>query len=361
MNISEIKEKAIKKAEKTAARVKDGIPYTTTNGKYDDLSETRAYWWTNSFWAGILWELYDRTGKSVYADYAIGVEKKLEKVLYGYERDDHDLGFLWLLSGVNHFEHFGDKTAKNDSMLAASVLASRYDLKTKTIRAWNGDDAKGIAIIDCMMNLPLLYWASAQEKDDRFAKIAMSHADSVIKNFIRDNGSSAHIVNFDKVTGEKIEEFGGQGYEVGSSWTRGQGWAIYGFIQSYQWTKEQKYLETAKKVADYFIGEAQKNDYKIKCDFCQPSEDEYFDSSAACIAACGMIEIYAETGEKKYKDVAEKLIIATSDNFSSWDDEENEALIDFGSERYSTKTHLALIYGDYYFLRALCKLDDLNK
>ncbi len=365
MNISEIKAKSIEKIAKNAEVLKDALPYTTKDGKYDDMTKKMAHWWTNSFWSGILWEMYGETGDITYADYAIGCEKKLEKVLCGYTRDDHDLGFLWLLSGVEHFErfkHFGYEEAKNDALLAASVLASRYDLKAKVIRAWNGDGGKGLAIIDCMMNLPLLYWASKQEDDTRFKKIAMSHADSVIKNFVRENGSVCHIVKFDTETGERLEDFGGQGYKQGSSWTRGQSWAIYGFVQSYQWTKETRYLETAKKVADYFIAEAKKNDYKIKCDFCQPEDDDLYDSSAAAIAACGMIEIYKETGDKKYLEEAEKLILADSENFCPWDDENDMALVNFGSESFTKHEHLALIYGDYYFFHAVCGLDEiLNK
>lgn len=303
--------------------------------------------------------MYDVTGDKVYADYAIGCEKKLQKALYEYENDDHDLGFLWLLTGVEHFEHFEDKKARNDSLLAASILSSRYDLNAKVIRAWNGKEDNGIAIIDCMMNLPLLYWASKEENDTRFKKVAMSHADSVVKNFVRDNGSVCHIVKFDTETGEKHEIFAGQGYGKGSSWTRGQGWAIYGFIQSYQWTKEQRYLETAKKVADYFIQEAKKSSYKIKCDFFQPDDDGLYDSSAASIASCGMIEIYKETGDKKYLKEAEKLILTTSENFCPWDDENDQALVNFASESFTKHEHLALIYGDYYFFRAVCELDEI--
>lgn len=361
MDIHEIKKMASEKIAKTASCLKDALPYTTHDGKYDDLSESRAHWWTNSFWAGILWQMYDVTGDKTYADYAVGCEKKLEKVLYEYKRDDHDLGFLWLLTGVEHFRHFKDEKAKNDTLLAASILASRYDLTAKVIRAWNGEKCKGLAIIDCMMNLPLLYWASEQEDDARFKKVAVSHADSVIKNFVRDDGSVCHIVKFDTETGDKLEDLGGQGYKQGSAWTRGQDWAIYGFIQSYQWTKEQRYLDTAKKVADYFIGEAKKNNYIIKCDFRQPEGDNLYDSSAAAVASCGMIEIYKETGDERYLKEAKKLILATSENFCPWDDEEDMALVNFGSESFEKHEHLALIYGDYYFFRAVCELDEILK
>jgi len=350
MDIRKIKEKSIKKIANTAEYLKDALPYTTVNGRYNDESQERPWWWTNSFWAGILWEMFDETGDKIYADYAIGCEKKLEKVLYEYEADDHDLGFLWLLSGVEHFKHTGNVKAKNNSLLAASVLASRYDLTARIIRAWNGKENEGLAIIDCMMNLPLLYWASEQENDARFKKIAMSHADTVIKSFIRDNGSACHIVRFDTETGEKIEDLAGQGYCKGSSWTRGQGWAIYGFVQSYQWTKEERYLETAKKVADYFIKEAEKDDYIIKCDFCQPDDVELYDSSAAGVAACGLVEIFRETGEEQYLKAAEKLILATSAKFCPWDDEQDQALLNLGTGSYVKENHIALIYGDYYFL-----------
>lgn len=360
MHIHEIKKKSTEKLARTAISLKSALPYTTEAGVYNDESELRPFWWTNSFWAGILWQMYDITGEKIYANHAVGCEEKLKKVLYEYENVDHDLGFLWLLTGVEHFNHFKDKEAKNAALLAASVLASRYDIKSKVIRAWNGEKCKGLAIIDSMMNLPLLYWASEQENDTRFKKIAMSHADSVITHFIRENGSVCHIVKFDTETGDRLEEFGGQGYKQGSSWTRGQSWAIYGFVQSYQWTREQRYLEAAKKIANYFIQEAQNNDYKIKCDFCQPKGDELYDTSAAAIASCGMIEIYKETGDENYFRAARELIVTTATSFCPWNDNDDQALVNFGSESFERHEQLALIYGDYYFFRAVCELDKLT-
>ena len=120
-------------------------------------------------------------------------------------------------------------------------------------------------------------------------------------------------------------------------------------------------MDTSKKVADYFIGEAKKNDYKIKCDFCQPENDDLYDSSAASIASCGMIEIYKETGDKKYLKEAEKLILANVENFCPWDNEKDQALVNFGSESFEKHEHLALIYGDYYFFRAVCELNKIKR
>ncbi len=353
-----IKRKCLEKLESNARVIRDNIPYTTIEKKYNDFSSKEfVHWWTNSFWAGILWCLYKETGNEQYAVYAINIEKKLQSVLYSYNDLDHDVGFLWLYTGVEHYIEKNDKKSRSDALLAASVLSSRFNPATGVILAWNGEDRKGFAIIDCMMNLPLLYWASKELKDDRFKNIAMLHADNVIKHFVRENGSVCHIVKFS--SGIKPEEQEGQGFGVGSSWTRGQGWAIYGFIQSYQWTKEKRYLETSKKVADYFISEAEKNSWKIKCDFCQPEEEELYDTSAAAIAACGMIEIYKETGEKKYLNAAENLIRVCDEEFCPWNDSEDEALLNGGCVRYDEHKQMALIYGDFYFFNAVCELEKI--
>ena len=362
MNAEALREKCIEKLKRTSAGIKDKIPYTTENGIYNDYSgEKRLFWWTNSFWAGIMWQMYEETGEKIYADYAIGVENKIRAELSRFERLDHDLGFLWLHTGVEQYKKLGNKESRNSSLLAASILASRFCIVPGIIRAWNFDRTAGIAIIDCMMNLPLLHWASKELGDRRFSDIAKIHADNVMKHFVREDGSVCHIVKFDENGVNPPVECEGQGYSVGSSWTRGQGWAIYGFIQSYQWTKEERYLLTSKKVADYFLSEAEKIDYKIKCDFRQPAEPELYDSSAAALAACGMIEIYKETKEEKYLEGAKKLIEACDKYFCPWDDENDEALMNFGCAMHREPKHQSLIYGDFYFFRAVCVLSKIVK
>ena len=123
--------------------------------------------------------------------------------------------------------------------------------------------------------------------------------------------------------------------------------------------EEEKYLETAKKVADFFLSEAEKIDYKIKCDFRQPAEPELYDSSAAALAACGMIEIYKETKDEKYLNGAIKLVEACDKYFCPWDDENDEALMNFGCAMHRDPKHQSLIYGDFYFFRAVCELSKI--
>lgn len=359
--INMLKQKCIDKLSKTSKRIKDTIPYLTKEGKYNDFStEKRIGWWTNSFWAGIMWQMFDETGDSVYKEYAVSIERKLQKSMYSLNTPAHDIGFWYLLTGVENYNHTGDIESHSDSLLAANILMSRFNINMNAIRAWDGEGKEGIVIIDSMMNIPLLYWASKEVGDNRYETVANIHADTIRKNFVRSDGSVCHILRFDTKTGELVEECDGQGYAPGSSWTRGQGWAIYGFAQSYEWTKNIEYIETAKKVADYFISEAEKDDYKIKSDFRQPEDYVLFDSSAAGVAACGMIEIYKHTNENKYLDAAKELVIACDEHFCPWDDENDEALLNFASERTNDPKHRALIYGDYYFFRAVCELSKLE-
>ena len=356
----ELKIKCIDKLARTSERIKDSIPHTTVNGKYDDVSNRDYCSWTASFWAGIMWQMYRETEEAEYRTFAENIEKWIENKLYSYEEMDHDIGFLWLLSGVENYEITGNVRSKNNSLLAASVLSSRFNLNGRFIRAWNRTGDEGKAIIDCMMNLDLLFWASRQASDNGFYNVAKAHADTTEKYFIREDGSVRHIVEFDTVTGEKINEYAGQGYSVGSSWTRCQAWAIYGFAQTFQNTKDNKFLKTSIKVADYFIEEAKKNNWRVKCDFRQPEEDLLYDTSAAAIAACGMIEIYKLTQKKDYLNSAIMLIKICDKEFCPWNDLNDEALLNYGCEKYARPIQLPLIYGDYYFFKAVCKLSNMK-
>ncbi len=228
-------EKTMNKISKTSDRVKDGMPYTTRDGLYDNW-EDNAQWWTNTFWTGILWLMYKETQEEKYKLFADSIEDKMDAVLYGYDQLHHDVGFMWLLSSVMNFELTGNEKSRKRAMIAANVLFSRCNVEGGYIRAWNGDN-EGLAIIDCMMNIPLLYWASKQTNDKRFNHIANIHAKKSMTSFVRPDGSCNHMVVFDADTGEVVDNPKGGGYESGSSWARGQSWAVYGYAQAYHWTQ----------------------------------------------------------------------------------------------------------------------------
>jgi unsaturated chondroitin disaccharide hydrolase len=157
-------ERVSHKLEKVSERSKDKIPYTTVNGIHDDWSGgDKIGWWTNGFWGGMMWQMYALTGKEFYKEIAENNEKKLDADLMDYDKLDHDNGFKWLPTAVANYRMTGNKASRNRGLLAASNLAGRYNSAGRFIRAWNNwdleNDRTGWAIIDCMMNLPLLYWA----------------------------------------------------------------------------------------------------------------------------------------------------------------------------------------------------------
>lgn len=259
-------------AEKIPNRAVDGVH----NNKADGGSYTPddgLCWWTNGFWAGMLWQAYHATHDDRYAEIARYTERRLDEAFNIYLGLHHDVGFMWLPSAVADYRLTGDADARRRGLHAAQLLAGRFN-PAGYIRAWNDipgsdSDTRGWAIIDCLFNIPLLYWASEETKDPRFKKIAMTHADTVAANFIRADGSVRHIVEFDPETGAFVRDYGGQGYAQGSSWTRGQTWALYGFVMSYKHTGAVRYLAMAQKVAEYFIAHIPA-DGRIPVDFCQP-------------------------------------------------------------------------------------------
>jgi len=339
-----------------APQVETPFPYTTDdNGKY--VAWHNIQWWTNGFWAGMMWLAYIGSKREIYREIAISCEEALDQAFLDFSELHHDVGFMWLPSAVAHYRIDGDKAAKVRGLHAATLLAGRFNCEAGYIRAWNGNDI-GLAIIDCMMNLPLLYWASEETKDPRFKMIAIRHADTVRKHFVREDGSVHHIVDFDPLTGEVLDFPRGQGYASGSSWTRGQAWAIYGFVLSYIHTGRQEYLDTAKSVADYFIANLSEDGVPV-VDFKAPEEPVWKDTTAGAITACGLIEIMndADGSEKeRYAAAVEKLLKGLEQNcdFSL----EEQSILQNGTERYHDTRgfHIPIIYGDYYLMEALLKL-----
>ena len=344
-------------------RMSDIIPYTTDKDGKNICRHIS--WWTNGFWGGLNWLLYSYTKNEDYKTTAKNSEKLLDAALADYNRLDHDVGFLWyLLSGAS-YNLTGDPDSKTRALFAATSLSSRFVLGGDFIRAWNSPTRANWTIIDCMMNLPLLYWASEQIGDDRFKRIAIAHAEMTLCDHLREDGSVAHIVEHDRETGEVITTYGGQGYGEGSSWSRGQAWALYGFVISYIHTKDERYLNAAKQVANYFIASCC-DDWLPRIDFRSPSEPVYYDSSAGACAACGLIElakILPENEGGMYANAAFNILKAMTDKFCSFDPN-TDYVLGFGAAAYPHKPEQeeeyligrSLVYADYFYIEALLKL-----
>ena len=335
------------------------IPYKSEGDHYVASPFDGNSWWTGGFWPAIMWQLYKATGDTVYMDEAVRTEALLTEEFRSFDLLNHDVGFMYLLSCGAHYKLTGDAQALTDTLHAATILAGRFNPEG-FIRAWPNPDRAGYAIIDCMMNLSLLYWASEKTGDPRFGKIARIHADTTMREFLREDGSSCHICIFDPQTGKVVARPAGQGYCEGSSWSRGQAWALYGFTLSAINTGEEKYLNTARRCAKYFISHI-REDGLTDSDFCQPKDEERIDNIAGACAACGLLELAKLTeGEESemYRAAAMKLLCALNDLCADWS-EETPGILQKCTASYhddGAGRHVNILYGDYFFVEALCKL-----
>ena len=328
---SEFLDRVVKKVTAMAPEIGVNFPTTNSNlGEWDPKgTKANISGWTTGFWPGMMWLMYLKTGDEMFKKYAEGCEEKLDEAFDIFIGINHDVGFMWSLSAIADYKITGNEKSKVRAMHAATILAGRFNHIAKYIRAWENSSLR-FAIIDCMMNLPLLSFATSIQDDPRFEQVAEAHADTVAKHFIRGDGSSNHIVEFDPVTGEVLAT-----------------------------PRGQEYLDTAKKVAHYFIANIEDGKLPL-VDFRAPAEPVYYDSSAASIAACGLIEIAKAVPEyeaKIYERAAMKLLRVLDENCNY--DPKELRLLENASSAYHTPNgmHMPWIFGDYYLLEALMKLD----
>lgn len=362
------------KMEWVSEKNKDKIPYRTDeNGNYDDKSDVSLKWniddglnwWTNGFWGGIQWLMYQDTGEERYAQIARISEERLEQCFNDYYGLHHDVGFMFIPTAIADWQLTGNPNSRKIGMHAANLLAGRFNPVGKFIRAWNDleEDTRGWAIIDCMFNISLLYWASEESGDPRFRHIAMMHADTVMKHFVRADGSVFHIVEFNPETGDMMRGLRGQGYSENSSWSRGQGWALYGFVISYLHTGKQEYLDTAKKVARYCMANIPENAI-IPVDFKQPREPVYEDSCGACVIACGLLELakHVQESEKlEYEEVAVKLLRTIVDKRADFSKNCDAIVQNCSASYHATEHHITMSYADYFFIEAIHKIKGIGR
>jgi len=354
-------EKLKKKLSVECERNQNTMPYIPVNGRYTNPEKPDGiYWWTNSFWPGMLWQMYHAVKDEQFRKTAEAVEKRLDTALEGYDGLHHDVGFMWLHTAVANYRLTGNTDSRRRGLHAANILAGRYNPAGKFIRAWNGD-CTGWIIIDCLMNIPILYWASKEIDDPRYKMIGMEHACTALNLLLRADGSCNHIAVLSPQTGDCVEYPAGQGFASGSSWSRGQSWGMYGFALSYRHTGERKFLDAAKRIAHYVTANFAQNDWLPLVDFRAPPEPVKYDSTAAMISACGLLEIAEHVSEyekKLYSTAAVKLLTAVEKSFADWN-METDGIIGRGTAAYHGQSHdteVPIIYGDYFFTEAILRI-----
>ena len=262
--------------------------------------------WTTGFWTGMLWLMYETTSEHHYLEY---LDSHIDTFLKRVEEDEdcktHDLGFLYSLSCVAACKLRGDEKAKKASLLAADLLMESYVNKAGIFQAW-GDmkdpTQSGRMIIDCLMNLSLLYWASEVTGNEKYSSYAYLHAKNALAYIVREDGTTFHTFFFDVNTGEPRFGKTFQGYSDDSCWARGEAWGIYGFTLSYLYTKDIEFLDMSKTLANYFLNRTPK-DLVAYWDLIFDAESKQEkDSSAAAIVVCGLLEMVKHLSDEKEKE-----------------------------------------------------------
>ncbi len=358
----------VEKVKDTSQVIGDKFPaMTDENGRYSYTDNT--WRWVTGFWPGLLWLLYEDTKHAPFADIALSCEMQMDAALNEYVNLHHDVGFMWQLTSIKRFSLTGDMDARRRGLIAASHLSSRFNIVGGFLSAWNKNDVndsdpRGLSIIDSMMNLPLLYWASEETGDPRFRHVAIAHTETVIKHFIRADYSVNHMVEFDPFTGEVIRVRSGQGQSTTSAWSRGTSWAVHGMALAYKHTKEPRYLEIAKQVADFFISELPEDnvphwDFRVPRDASTPR-----DTSAGMCAACGLLVLASELDDQeaeKYLLAANAIVKSTYEKYGNWSND-SDGIIHGGTFNHpqGLGIDVSLIYGDYYYVEALSGLRRLE-
>jgi unsaturated chondroitin disaccharide hydrolase len=284
---------------------------TTTNNVYalrraqDGSFDGGNFGWTTGFWTGVLWLAYELTGKEAYRQ---GAEQHIRSFVERLENridlDTHDVGFLYTLACAVPWQLTGNTQAKQTAVRAAEHLIDRYLEKAGIVQAWGSlanPEQRGSTIIDSLMNLNLLYWASEVTGEQRFAQAARQHAAQLRDHVVRPDSSTYHIFYWDIDTGLPLRGSTVQGYADTSCWARGQAWAIYGFTLSYRYTNDETFLRTAERCADYFLDHLPADRVAYWDLVFGDSSGEERDSSAAAIAVCGLQELANQLpdGERK--------------------------------------------------------------
>jgi len=324
--------------------------------------------WTSGFFPGSLWYEYELTGDDSFKKSAIQYTALLKEIQYF--KEDHDMGFRMYCSYGNELRLLKD-TQKVAEILANSseTLISRYSNITKSIRSWDAGSWSYPVIIDNMMNLELLFWASKFTANPKYREIAINHADVTMKNHFRADYSSYHVVSFNRENG-KVESKGTlQGYSDESAWARGQAWGLYGYTVMYRYTKDPKYLDLAQHIATYIMNHPNKTaDLIPYWDYNAPNIPKApRDASAAAITASALFELSTMVGakeKKSYFNYAETILKnLSSPNYLSKKGENGGFILkhSVGYLKKGVDVDSPLNYADYYYLEGIVRYLNLKK
>lgn len=323
--------------------------------------------WTNGFWTGQLWLAYELSGEPRYLDAA---QKQLssfaERIKQRINVDHHDLGFLYSLSCVSAYKITGNQQAREAALMAAECLLERYLPIAGIVQAWgnlNDPEEAGRMIIDCNLNLPLLYWASEETGDNKFRAAADSHILKAMQYLIRPDASTFHTYFMDVITGAARRGTTHQGFSDASCWARGQAWGISGLPLVYAYNPQPQLLTQACRLANYFLNRLP-DDLVCYWDLIFLQGNEPRDSSAAAIAVCGLLELVRhlplEAPDRHHYEAAAAAIMSQLiQHYATSNDDPGTGLLKHAV--YHKPKNIGVdescIWGDYFYLEALMRFE----
>lgn len=368
-----------------ASKVEKSLEAMRVNGQIDytkdpkDILKGQTNWnlqkntpdaWTWGFWPGILWMDYQYTKDDKIKTEATNFMNSLE---YLSERPayDHDLGFLVFLSYEKAYNSTGNQAYKQVIINTSDKLAGLFNPKIGTILSWpreavgNGRYKPHNTIIDNMINLEMLFWASKESGDPKYKEIAISHANTTMAHHFRKDYSSYHVALYDTLTGKFIKGVTNQGYSDNSMWARGQSWAIYGYTMCYRETGNKQYLDFAQKVAEVYLKKLPK-DLVPYWDFNDPAiPNAPRDASAAGVVASAFLELSTylpgEKGKRYYNYAVKMLKSLSSKPYQSGSTNNAFLLHSTGNYPIHSQIDCSIIYADYYYMEALLRLKTLSE
>jgi unsaturated chondroitin disaccharide hydrolase len=325
--------------------------------------------WTAGFWPGTLWYVYENSKDEKIKASAIHYTELLYPLskLPAY---DHDLGFQLFCSYGNAFRLTGNEEYKQIILNAADTLATLFNPVVGTILSWPREvkprNWPHNTIMDNMLNLEMLYWASKNGGNKELYNIATKHAETTMKNHFRPDNSSYHVAVYDTINGEFIKGVTHQGYADNTMWARGQAWAIYGYTVVYRETGDKKFLRFVEGVADKYLDNLPENEYVPFWDFNAPNiPNEPKDASSAAITASALLELSQleddEIRASKYKQAATNMLIElSSDKFQSGESKPSFLLHSTGHWPNKSEVDASINYADYYYIEALTRFKKYN-
>jgi unsaturated chondroitin disaccharide hydrolase len=342
----------------------DKLPQSYDANK-NQLVSKEITWWCTGFYPGSLLYIYEQTNNEVIKAEALRALKVIEP--NQYYTGNHDLGFMMYCSYGNAYRLLKDEKYKQIIFNAAASLATRYRPTMKSIQSWNKNQYFNCpVIIDNMMNLEMMNWVSQNGGDSKYQQIAITHANTSMKEFYRPDYSSYHVVDFDEKTGKVLRKTTHQGAANTSAWSRGQAWGLYGYITMYRATKNITYLNHAKKIAQFYLNHPNLPKDKVPYwDFDagqQPIAKR--DASAAAITASALMELAQYTTgtekEKYLNDAVTMIQSLSNDTYRAKQGENGGFLIKHcvGALTLNSEIDVPLIYADYYFLEAQKRYKD---